>query len=73
MKQKSAVLGALVITLLFCLAMGAVGTNAILNQNSVPLNNSQSSPAPTPAITNGTGTGQGLTLLQPLQYLINLH
>ena len=71
MKQKSAVIGALVITLIFCLAMGAVGVNAITNQNSVPLNNSIPSPIATPAIISGSGTAQDLALVQPLQNLIN--
>jgi hypothetical protein len=39
MKQKNAVIGALVISLLFSLAMGAVGLNAISNLNGTIASN----------------------------------
>ena len=39
MKQKNATIGALVITLLFSLAMGAVGLNAISNPNGTTVSN----------------------------------
>ena len=39
MKQKNATIGALVITLLFSLAMGAVGLNAISNPNGTAISN----------------------------------
>ncbi len=43
MKKKNAIIGALVITLLFGLAMGAMGLNAIANPNGVAVNNPSSS------------------------------
>jgi len=39
MKQKNAVIGALVITSLFGLAMGSVGLNAITNPNGTTASN----------------------------------
>ena len=39
MKKKNATFGALLITLLFSLAMGAVGLNAIYNPNGTPVSN----------------------------------
>jgi hypothetical protein len=39
MKKKSAIIGAIVITLLFILLMGTVGVSAFTNTNSVAISN----------------------------------
>ncbi len=61
MKPKSGILGAIVITLIFSLAMGAVGVNALLNTNNAPL---IASAAPTAAAT-GSNAVQGISTVQP--------
>jgi len=53
MKKKSAIIGALVIIMLFTFAMGAIGVSAMTNTNGVAINN-----APASLASAGT-TSQG--------------
>jgi hypothetical protein len=57
MKKKSAIIGAMIITLVFSLSMGIIGVSAFTNTNGVAVSNSPSTVSA--SITTGsTGTSQ---------------
>ncbi len=71
MKKKSAIIGALVIGMLFTFAIGAVGVSAMTNTNGVAINNAPASLAS--ALTTTQGGAQSSSSGQSAQVISRHH